>query len=88
MIQQNIIADIGTWTKIPNKILTELVRKAEVCIGSALYDVKQTKEPVAVLQIGIGTLSVNMEDMQCKFIPSKELKTIIIGEIKKSKLKV
>ena len=75
--QVNTIDDLGTVTKIPNKILTELTHKLNLCIGSAIHDAVLNKEDVAIINVGIGNLSVNLADMQCKFIPSKDLKTAI-----------
>lgn len=75
--QSNIINDISALTKIPNKILNEIVAKENLCIGSAIHDAILAKEEVAVLNIGIGTLSVELATKQCKFVPSKELKSVI-----------
>lgn len=75
--QSNIISDISTLTKIPNKILNEIINKENLCIGSAIHDAILAKEDIAVLNIGIGTLSVELATKQCKFIPSKELKSVI-----------
>jgi len=77
----NVINDLGTVTKIPNKILDALVKKLDLCIGSAIHDAIIAKEEVAVLNIGIGSLSINLADMQCKFIPSKDLKAAIKSSI-------
>lgn len=73
----NIINDLGTLSKIPAKILDELVDKAVLCIGSAVHDSLINKEDSLTINIGIGVLSINLADMQCKFIPSKDLKTCI-----------
>lgn len=75
--QANIISDLGTLSKIPNKMLAEIVDKANLCIGSAVHDAKLNNNDVALINIGIGTLSVNLSDMQCKFIPGKGLKEAI-----------
>lgn len=75
--QPNIINDIGTLTKIPNKTLVELTHKINLCIGSIIADAKAAGEQVVVINIGIGTLSIELLNMQCKFIPSKDLKTTI-----------
>ena len=75
--QPNIINDVGTLLKIPTKITSELVDKSCLCIGSAINDAKNSGETQVVLNIGIGTLSVNLVDMQCKFVPGKNLKTAI-----------
>ena len=75
--QSNAINDLGTYTKIPNKILNELTHKLNLCIGSAIHDAILNKEEIVIINIGIGNLSVNLADMQCKFIPSKDLKQAI-----------
>ena len=77
MNQPNLINDVGTLLKIPNKISNELVQKANLCIGSIICDAKAAGEQTVIINIGIGTLSVDLIDMQCKFVPSKDLKTAI-----------
>ena len=81
MTQHNLIENLSTYTKVPNKVLTELNRKAELCIGSAINDALLSGETDLIINIGLGSLSINLEDMQCKFIPSKELKQIIKASI-------
>lgn len=73
----NILNDLSTFLHLPNKVLTELSAKEILCIGSALHDARLEKKETALLNIGIGQLSVELATMQCKFIPSKELKTVI-----------
>lgn len=73
----NLANDIGTLTKIPSKVLDALTDKLNLCIGSIIHDAIIAKEPAVVINIGIGTLSINLGDMQSKFIPSKDLKTTI-----------
>ena len=75
--QSNIISDLSSMTKIPNKILNELVDKENLCIGSAINDAIIEGTDVAVLNIGIGTLSIEIATKQCKFVPSRELKSAI-----------
>jgi len=75
--QPNIITDLSTLTKVPNKTLTELVHKINLCIGSIISEAKTKGEQAVIINIGIGTLSIDLIDMQCKFIPSRELKTTI-----------
>ena len=74
MTQQNIINDLSSYTKVPVKVFKELIVDMDLCIGSAIHDAILQKEEAAVLDIGIGTLSVDLIGMQCKFIPSKNLK--------------
>jgi hypothetical protein len=73
----NIITDINTLLKIPTKISTELLDKACLCIGSAISDAKRSGAAQVTVEIGIGTLSVDLVDMQCKFVPGKNLKVAI-----------
>lgn len=75
--QPNIVNDLSVLTRIPNKTLSELVHKINLCIGSIIADAKASGEEAVVINIGTGTLSINLVDMQCKFIPGKELKGII-----------
>jgi hypothetical protein len=75
--QPNIISDISTLTRVPNKVLTELAHKANLCIGNIISEAKETGEQAVIINIGIGTLSIDLIDMQCKFVPGKNLKTAI-----------
>jgi hypothetical protein len=75
--QVNIINDVGTLLRIPTKITAELTDKACLCIGSAINEAKSRGETQTTISIGIGTLSVNLIDMQCKFVPGKNLKAAI-----------
>ena len=78
--QPNLVTDVGTLLKLPNKVTAELIHKANLCIGSIINDAKLAGEQTIIINVGIGTLSVDLVDMQCKFVPSKDLKTSIKGE--------
>jgi len=75
--QVNIINDLSTLTRVPIKALDELTNKEALCIGSAIHDAQIKQEEAVLLNIGLGTLAVELSTMQCKFIPGKELKTAI-----------
>lgn len=75
--QINILNDVGTILKIPTKVTNELTEKACLCIGSVISEAKRNGETSIVVSIGIGSLSINLIDMQCKFVPNKMLKTAI-----------
>lgn len=75
--QINIVSDLTTLLKIPAKVSTELVDKTCLCIGSAISEAKRNGAEQLTVNIGIGTLSVNLIDMQCKFVPGKQLKSAI-----------
>ena len=73
----NIINNLSTITTIPTKLLTKLTEKEILCIGSAISDAIKNEEEVVVLNIGFGTLSIELQTGLCKFLPSNELKTTI-----------
>jgi hypothetical protein len=75
--QTNLISDVGTLLRIPTKVTTELTEKACLCIGSAISEAKRRGDKQVVVNIGIGALSVNLLDMECKFVPGKNLKAAI-----------
>ncbi len=75
--QTNIVTDVNTLLRLPTKVSNELVAKACLCIGSAISEAKTRGETQTTVGIGIGSLSVNLVDMQCKFIPGKDLKAAI-----------
>lgn len=75
--QNNIISDVSNYTRIPLKVLNEVIEKEELCIGSALHDAVANGESAVVLNIGFGTLSIELSTMQCKFVPSRELRSIL-----------
>lgn len=75
--QINITNDVGTLLRLPTKVTTELTDKACLCIGSVISEAKNRGDSQVTVNIGIGTLSVNLIDMQCKFVPGKNLKTAI-----------
>jgi hypothetical protein len=75
--QPNVVNDVGTLLKVPNKVLDELNEKSCLCISSIIREAKLAGESSVQMSIGIGSLSVNLIDMQCKFIPNKMLKTAI-----------
>ena len=75
--QTNIIADVNNLLRLPTKVSNEIVAKLCLCIGSAISEAKAAGKTQIAVSIGIGCLSVNLADMQCKFVPGKELKTAI-----------
>lgn len=75
--QFNTLTDLGAVTKIPNKYIDDIFEKLTLCIGSEIHDALLRQEKSLVLGIGIGTLSIDLVDMQCKFIPSRSLKAVI-----------
>lgn len=75
--KQNMIQNLSSLTGVPIKAVSALAGKMNLCIGSAIHDAVMSKSEIAQLDIGIGVLSVNLVDMNVKFIPSKDLKTTI-----------
>ena len=75
--QTSILNDVGTLLRIPTKITNEITDKSCLCIGSIISDAKNRGETQTIINIGIGTLSIDLIDMQCKFVPGKNLKAAI-----------
>ena len=75
--KQNLTDDLGTLLKLPNKVMDELVAKSNLCIGSIIHEAILAKEKTVLINIGIGALSIDLVDMQCKFLPSAKLKATI-----------
>jgi hypothetical protein len=69
----NILEDLSRLTKIPHRTLISLTNKEMLCIGSAIHEAQLSEEKTTILDIGLGTLSVNLASGECKFIPSKDL---------------
>lgn len=77
MNQENVLNDVSTLIKVPNKTLNELFDKMSLCIGSLVYEAKINGEDTVQINVGLGTLSIDLVGMNCKFLPSKTLKTAI-----------
>lgn len=77
MNQQNIITDVSTLMKVSPHVLEELTDKLNLCIGSIIYEAKKVKEESISINIGIGSLNIDLINMQCKFLPGKGLKVAI-----------
>lgn len=75
--QVNIANDVGTLLKLPTKVVKELTDKSCLCISSAISEAKRKGETQITVGIGFGSLSINLLDMQCKFVPGKNLKSAI-----------
>ena len=75
--QINIINVVCTLLRVPTKVTTELTDKACLCISSVISEAKRRGDSQVTVGIGIGTLSVNLVDMQCKFVPGKNLKAAL-----------
>ena len=80
MENSSLITDIASLTGVNQRILNKLIEKITLCIGSIIHDAKQLNEQLVKINIGIGDLVIELSSMQCKFVPSKELKK----EIKES----
>ncbi|MBP5468567.1 MAG: hypothetical protein J6Z11_04910 [Candidatus Riflebacteria bacterium] len=53
MSQPNLVNDVGTLLKLPNKVTTEVISKANLCIGSIISDAKLAGEQTVIINVGI-----------------------------------
>lgn len=74
-----VIKDISKLTTINEEYLKSLVAKSEWCICSYVEESIISKETVTKVDIGIGFLSILVEDntIKYKFIPNEELENAI-----------
>ena len=73
----NMVTNTSILLGMPTKVANEIVDKLNLSIGSAIHDAIKNNEQAVVLNIGIGNLGIDLTSMQCKFVPSKALKTTI-----------
>lgn len=79
----NIIKDLSTLTTIPELNLQKLFNLMIKCISHGVVESVKNKNDVCVEDIGIGTLSINIDEdsLQFKFIPSSQLQTSIYNSL-------
>lgn len=68
----SLIEDLATITTIPVASLQKLTTKAQYCICNDMVENKLKNENLTEINIGIGTLQINVADnkMQYRFIPN------------------
>ena len=57
--QPNLISDISTLTRVPNKVLTELAHKSNLCIGNIISDAKDAGEQAVIINNAQQTATFN-----------------------------
>jgi hypothetical protein len=79
----SLFSDISALTGIPKLTLEKLCNKGELCIADSVLEKIISKEYQASIDIGIGILNIRIEDaaIKYKFIPAKELDTMICSAI-------
>lgn len=78
----NVIEDISRLTSVSQNTLDKMVQKGVYSICDSVENTMMSMEDnVTVLDIGIGTLSIMVEneEIQYKFIPSKKLESCLIS---------
>ena len=77
-IKPNIVKDINSILVVYKAIIESYECTDVVCLATnAINEAKNNGDTQTTVNIGIGTLSVNLIDMQCKFVPGKNLKAAI-----------
>lgn len=72
--ETDLSVSICTLLGLPATTFESLSRSECLGIGSALNDAKLRGDETALIDIGIGELSVRLSDMTIKFLPSDALK--------------
>lgn len=83
----NVIEDVSKLTTISVSSLKDLMTKFEMCITHSVLEAKLNNEDIAVIDIGIGKLSVKITDdeLAYKFIPSSKLEASLITALQEKK---
>jgi hypothetical protein len=71
----NIIKDTAVLTTVPEKAIKKIIEKMIYSINEAVVEARLTGEKIVELDIGLGTLLINLEDdtIRYKFIPGEKL---------------
>ena len=83
----NLIDDVSVLTNIPSKLLEKIKKCEEYSIVENITELNSEKEKFIDLDLGIGTLSILVDDnvIKYKFIPSSSLDEEILSAIKYKK---
>lgn len=82
----NLVSDLVSLTGINVGSLTKLVSYANLSIAEAVKESKLNGDTITTIDIGIGTLSILVEDnsIKSKFTISSDLKDSLLKEFKSS----
>ena len=82
----NLIDDLSTLTNVSDKTLLKFVPVSNYCISHAVYEAICSYEEVAVMDVGIGELHIKIDNdkLAYKFIPSKDLESMLIKTVSKN----
>lgn len=75
MVKRNIVDDFGTIFKLSSKQTSYMVDIFINCICEAIRTAKAQNESILVLDLGVSSLSINLEDGSWKSVPSKPMKS-------------
>lgn len=80
----NILKDLAKLTTIPEFNLVKLCNLTSKCISHEIVEAIKTNNDYAEINIGIGTLLINIEDktnIKFKFFPSTTLQNNIVNSL-------
>lgn len=75
--KNNAVKNVCDLLEAQAVTMKRLAEKMSLCIAHCIYEAKEDGESSVLIDIGIGTLGVDIATMTCKFNPSKELKSDI-----------
>ena len=79
----NLIDDISKLTDVPCKTLNKFVPIANHCIGHAVHESYCSQSDITEIDLGYGELHIKVDasGIRYRFIPSKELETLLVKTI-------
>ena len=75
----DLCKDLSSLTTLPESSLHKIIDKTLLCISNDVYEQVLQEENLCTVDIGIGTLTLKIEDnaVRYKFIPSVKLEDMI-----------
>lgn len=74
-----LVDDVSILTDIPVGLLEKLVKAEGVSIGHSVYEAMTRKQSICEIDIGVGTLIINIEPeaLRYRFVPSMAVEKIV-----------
>ena len=78
-----LLEDISELTKVCDTTLKKFIPTINYCIGHAVHESECKQEDITIVDIGFGELHIKHDSstLKYKFIPSKELESILVQTI-------
>ena len=79
----DLIKDISVLTDVSENTLNKFLPLCNYCIGHSVHESQCTHSDISEIDLGFGELHIKVESdsIKYKFIPSKELETMLVKTV-------